>query len=476
MQSEVEPTKNDLPNLVPTVPKNTTSVEVTLPNGVIFELPIIKPTEGAPMIDVQGLYAKSGHFTFDPGYTVTGSCSSKITYIDGDQGKLFHRGYAIEDLANYGSFMEICFLIQYGILPGKNELEKYEKMIVSEMIIHDRLINLLKSYKSSAHPMAILMGVVGSLSAFDKHTSSYDLGKEDQEAVMTRLLAKIPTIAAMAYRTSRGLPLVSPKMKYGFVENFMRMMFKDPMRRWGEQKVPRSYIKAMEKLLLLHADNEQGASCTTVRIAASSNANPFSCIAAGIASHWGPQQGGADELVIKMLEEIDSEENIPTYLNRAKNKQNGFRLMGFGHRIYKALDPRAVLLKELANELLEESGRKDKYLTLALKLEEAALNDPYFQERKLFPNVDFYSGVIYKIIGIPPEMATVIFCVGRTAGWVGQWLEMMKDPTRKIGRPRQLYVGEKIREYVKIGDREEFEELRIERMPREANDMSLPIL
>lgn len=318
------------------------------------------------------------------------------------------------------------------------------------MIVHEKIIDLFKSYKANSHPMAIMVGVVGSISAFDDHTNSYDMSEEDRINTCIRLIAKIPFIAAVAYRTSHGLPIVMPKAKYGFVENFLRMMFKDPLRPWTIKK---EAIVAMDKILLLHADHEQNASTSTVRIAASSNANPFSCIAAGIASLWGPMHGGANEAVIRMLQEIGCKENIPKYIEKSKDKSDSFRLMGFGHRVYKNYDPRALIMRDIVHDVLQAYQTDDPLMELAVKLEETALNDQYFRDRKLFPNVDYYTGIIYKLLGIPLEMFTVMFTVSRTTGWVSQWYEMMLDPVIKIGRPRQLYVGEEIRPYVQIQDR-----------------------
>ena len=419
----------------PKVPKSEQTVEVTLPDGKVINLPILIPSRGTPMIDIRALYALSGHFTFDPGFTCTGSCASNISYIDGQKGELYHRGYSITEICDQGTYIELCFLLHNGMLPSLKELEIYENMVVSEMMLHKKILNLYTSYKHSAHPMAILVGVVGSLSAFDKFTSSYEMTVEDRHTVATRLVAKMPMIAAAAYRTSRGLPIVQPKQKYGYVENFIRMMFKDPMGKWKDQRNEKM-IKIVEKILIIHTDNGQGSSATTVRIAASSNANPYSCIAAGISSHWGPQQGGADECVIQMLEEIGSVDNIPRYLERAKDRNDSFRIMGFGHRVYKCYDPRAKIAKDIVLELAKDPKNQDPILDLALALEEACISDDYFKSRLLFPNVDFFTGLIYRIGGIPREMFTVIFTVARTAGWMSQWLEMMSDPTRKIGRPR----------------------------------------
>jgi len=415
-----------------------------------IELPLISGTQGPPVIDIRQLYSKYGYFTFDPGFTSTASCESAITYIDGEKGILLHRGYTIQDLANNSDYLDVAYLLMYGTLPNKSQKEDFERDVTLHTMLHEQFINFYSGFRRDAHPMSIMVGVVGALSAF-YHDSTDINDPEQRELASVRLIAKMPTIAAMAYKYSIGQPFVYPKNELNYSENFLHMLFSIPS---AEYKVNPVLSRAMEKILVLHADHEQNASTSTVRLASSSQANPFACIAAGIASLWGPAHGGANEAVINMLEEIGDRSRIPEFLAKAKDKNDPFRLMGFGHRVYKNFDPRADVLRESAHEVLEELGCRDEpMLDLAMELERIALEDEYFVQRKLFPNVDFYSGIILKAMGIPISMFTVLFAVSRTVGWVTQWREMITDPTQKIGRPRQLYTGETKKTYKKIDER-----------------------
>lgn len=403
-----------------------------------IELPIIDGTVGPSVIDVTQLYSKSGLFTFDPGFMSTASCDSSITYIDGDEGILRHRGYKIEDLAAKSDYMEVCYLLLYGELPNKNEKKEFIAKIKQHTMIHEQLQFLYRGFPRSAHPMAIMVGGVSSLSAFYHETLDIR-DKVQREMAAIKLIAKMPTLAAMAYKYSEGQPFVYPDNTLDFAPNFLKMMFSIPAEPYQVDPV---IADAIDKLMILHADHEQNASTSTVRLAGSSGANPFAVIGAGIASLWGPAHGGANEAVLKMLREIGTPERIPLYINKAKDKNDPFRLMGFGHRVYKHYDPRAAVLKKSCYEVLKKMNAKnDPLLAIAMELENIALRDQYFVERKLYPNVDFYSGIIYRAIGIPAQMFTVMFAIARTAGWVAQWKEMIEDPKQKIGRPRQLYVG-----------------------------------
>mmetsp|Transcript_29365 Transcript_29365/g.52565 ORF Transcript_29365/g.52565 Transcript_29365/m.52565 type:complete len:466 (+) Transcript_29365:84-1481(+) len=427
---------------------------LTLPDGSTHLLPILRGSEGAPVIDVRNLYTQTGHFTFDPGFTCTSSCMSAITYIDGEQGELWYRGYRVQDLAENCSYIEVCYLLLYGELPTQPELIRFDRAIKDEMCIHTKLIDFYQAFQQGAHPMAIMVGVVGALSAFihedmDVHDSC------QRESAAIKIVAKFPMIAAIAYRTAYGLPIVYPKKHFSYVENFLYMMFADPMS--DDFEVNPSYVEALEKILILHADHEQNASTSTVRIAGSSFANPFACIAAGIASLWGPMHGGANEAVLSMLDEIGSVENIPRFIERAKSKDDTFRLMGFGHRVYKSMDPRNSVMSEIAHRVIASraSTHQNKLLEIATHLEKAALEDEYFVSRKLYPNVDFYSGIVLEAMGIPRSMFTVIFALSRCIGWISQWREMMSEKVKKIGRPRQLYVGPSHREFIPVQERED---------------------
>ena len=413
--------------------------------GNNYDLPLMPGTVGPKVIDVRPLYAQTGHFTYDPGYTSTGSCESKITYIDGEEGVLLHRGYPIEELAEQSNFLEICYLLLNGELPSKAEYEEFNSIITNHTMVHEQLHTLYRGFRRDAHPMAIMCGVVGALSAF--YHDSTDINDPHQRMIAShRLIAKVPTIAAMAYKYSIGQPFVYPRNDLTYAENFLHMMFSVPTE---DYKISPVVSRAMDRIFILHADHEQNASTSTVRMAGSSGANPFACIAAGIASLWGPAPGGANEAVLETLSEIGSVERIGEMIARAKDKDAPFRLMGFGHRVYKNHDPRARVLMKSAHEVLGELGiENDPLLEIAMELERVALEDDYFIQRKLFPNVDFYSGIILKALGFPTSMFTVLFALARTVGWIAQWKEMIEDPSQKIGRPRQLYTGYTSRPYV----------------------------
>ena len=434
--------------------KNTKNKQFTLFNnetGKSYQLPIIESKDGPNVLDIRKLYEETGLFTFDPGFTSTASCESGITYIDGNKGILRHRGYDIHDLASKSDFLEVCYLLLHGELPSPEDKQKFNDVITNHTMLHEQLVYLYRGFRRDAHPMAIMVGVVGALSAF--YHDSTDFSDINQRMIAChRLIAKIPTIGAMAYKYSMGQPFVYPKNDLSYSENFLNMTFSVPTE---EYKINPKIARAMDKFFILHADHEQNASTSTVRLAGSSGANPFACIAAGIASLWGPAHGGANEAVIKMLEEIKDVKKIPEFIQRAKDKNDPFRLMGFGHRVYKNYDPRASVMKKSAHEVLEELNKEnDPLLKIALKLEKIALEDKYFIEKKLYPNVDFYSGIILKALGFPTSMFTVLFAIGRTVGWISQWKEMIEDPINKIGRPRQLYSGQKAREYQILDSRE----------------------
>ncbi|MCH6577415.1 MAG: citrate (Si)-synthase [Proteobacteria bacterium] len=426
---------------------------VTLTDSVSnksVDLPLLSGTEGPKVIDIRRLYAETGYFTFDPGYMATGSCASNITYIDGDKGILRHRGYSIEDLAEHSDFMEVCHLLLFGELPTPAQKEKFEHDITYHTMVHEQLNFFYRGFRRDAHPMAIMCGVVGALSAF--YHDSTDITDPHQRMVASyRLIAKMPTIAAMAYKFSIGQPFIYPRNDLSYAENFLHMMFAVPCETYEINPV---VADAMDRIFILHADHEQNASTSTVRLAASSGANPFACIAAGIASLWGPAHGGANEAVLKMLTEIGHKKNIPAYLDRVKDKSDATMLMGFGHRVYKNYDPRAAVIQKSCHAVLNELDIKDEpLLDLAMELERIALEDEYFVSRKLFPNVDFYSGIILKAMGFPIGMFTVLFAVARTVGWIAQWNEMIADESQKIGRPRQLYTGVGKRPYVPLEER-----------------------
>jgi len=433
--------------------KTTNRKTVTVTDNVTgksSDMPLLDGTIGPQVIDIRKLYSDLGHFTFDPGFTATGSCESKITYIDGDKGELLYRGYPIEQLADKSDFMEVCYLLLYGELPTRDQKDNFVRTVTRHTMVHEQLTRFFSGFRRDAHPMAVMCGVVGALSAF--YHDSTDISDPHQRMVAShRLIAKMPTIAAMTYKYALGQPFMYPKNALDYAENFLHMTFAVPCE---EYKISPTLAKAMDKIFILHADHEQNASTSTVRLAGSSGANPFACIAAGIASLWGPAHGGANEAVLKMLMEIGHRDRIPEFVKRAKDKNDNFMLMGFGHRVYKNYDPRAKVLRESCHEVLDELGVKDEpLLDLAMELEKIALTDDYFIEKKLYPNVDFYSGIILKAMGFPTSMFTVLFAIARTVGWVAQWNEMIEDPTQKIGRPRQLYTGPTQRNYVPIAQR-----------------------
>ena len=417
--------------------KNT-NARLILPDGTTITLPIIKGTMGPKVLDISSLYKDAGMFTFDPGFTSTGSCQSKITYIDGDKGILLHRGYNIEYLASDKNFLETAYLLLYGNLPDEKSKIEFFNAITTHTMLNEQISNFYKGFRDNAHPMAILCGVVGAMSAF-YHDSTNINNKEERRIASYRLIAKMPTIAAMAYKFSIGQPFVYPNNKLKYSENFLNMLFSVPAE---EYQINQVFSEALDKILILHADHEQNASTSTVRLAGSSGANPFACISAGIASLWGPSHGGANEAVIKMLHEIDDVKYIKKFIDKAKDKDDPFRLMGFGHRVYKNYDPRAKVLQKIAEDVLKQEHKlENKLFDLAKELENIALNDAYFVEKKLYPNVDFYSGIILKAMGFPESLFTVVFAVARTVGWISHWNEMIEDQKTKIGRPRQLYTG-----------------------------------
>jgi citrate synthase len=415
-----------------------------------FELPVLAGTEGPHVVDIRKLYGEADVFTYDPGFTSTASCESDITFIDGDRGILLYRGYSIDDLAQHSNFLEVCFLLLYGKLPDKKEMAVFHRSITHHTMVHEQLASFFHGFRRDAHPMAIMCGVVGALSAF-YHDSTDITDPKQREIASHRLVAKIPTIAAMAYKYSTGQPFVYPLNHLGYTENFLRMTFAVPAE---EYKVNPVLAKALDTIFILHADHEQNASTSTVRLAGSSGANPFACIAAGIACLWGPAHGGANEAALKMLEEIGTVDRIPEYIKRAKDPNDSFRLMGFGHRVYKNYDPRAKAMQAECHAVLDELGIHDEpLLKVALELERIALQDEYFVQKKLYPNIDFYSGITLRALGFPTSMFTVLFALARTVGWIAQWQEMIEDPDQKIGRPRQLYTGQKRRSYTPVEDR-----------------------
>ncbi|MES2420627.1 MAG: citrate synthase [Pseudomonadota bacterium] len=418
-------------------------------DGKDFEYPVMSGTVGPDVIDIRKLYAQTDNFTYDPGFTSTASCQSKLTYIDGEAGTLLHRGYTIGELAEQSNFMEVAYLLLNGELPSEDELANFSNTITRHTMVHEQLAQFFRGFRRDAHPMAILCGVVGALSAF--YHDSTDIHDPAQRVIAShRLIAKMPTIAAMAYKYSVGQPFVYPDNTLSYTGNFLKMTFGVPAEKYVVNPIVE---KAMDRIFILHADHEQNASTSTVRLAGSSGANPFACIAAGIACLWGPAHGGANEAALNMLHEIGTVDRIPEYIARAKDKNDPFRLMGFGHRVYKNYDPRAAVMQTTVKEVLGELGVTDPVFDVAIELERLALSDPYFIEKKLFPNVDFYSGVILSAIGFPTSMFTVLFALARTVGWVAQWNEMITDPDQKIGRPRQLYSGPTARDYVPMASR-----------------------
>ena len=417
--------------------------------GQTQEFPVLEGSVGPDVVDIRKLYGTTGKFTYDPGYKSTASCESALTYIDGEAGVLLHRGYPIGQLAENSSFMEVSYLLLNGELPTQEDLDDFTYTITRHTMVHDQLRQFYQGFRRDAHPMAIMCGVVGALSAF--YHDSTDISDPEQRKIAShRLIAKMPTIAAMAYKYSVGQPSMQPKNELSYTGNFLRMTFGVPAE---EYEIHPAIEKAMDRIFILHADHEQNASTSTVRLAGSSGANPFACMAAGIACLWGPAHGGANEAALNMLQEIGSPDKIPHYIERAKDKNDPFRLMGFGHRVYKNYDPRATVMQQTLREVFEALNVNDPVFETALKLEELALNDDYFKEKKLFPNVDFYSGIILNAIGFPTTMFTALFALARTVGWVAQWNEMISDPAQVIGRPRQLYTGPTERDYVPIGQR-----------------------
>ncbi|WP_369979605.1 citrate synthase [Xanthomonas bundabergensis] len=412
-------------------------------------LPVLKPTLGNDCVDISKLTKETGLFTYDSGFTATASCKSAITYIDGDNGVLLYRGYPIEQLAEKSNFLEVAYLLMNGELPTADEFKKFDHEVTHHTMMHESLKNFLGGFRHDAHPMAMMAGTVASLSAF--YHDTLDLNDPEQRRLAAiRLIAKVPTIAAAAHRYSIGWPIRYPRNNLGYVERFLHMMFEVPSEQLEMNPV---VAKALDLLFILHADHEQNASTSTVRLVGSTGANPYASVAAGITALWGPAHGGANEAVLKMLEEIGTADNVESAVAKAKDKNSSFRLMGFGHRVYKNFDPRAKIIREMTHKVLGELGVNDPLLEVALKLEEAALKDDYFVQRKLYPNVDFYSGIIYKALNIPVEMFTVMFAIARTAGWVSHWLEQQVDPELKIGRPRQIYTGYDKRDYKGDGQR-----------------------
>lgn len=428
-------------------PNGTATLEV---NGKKVELPVYSGSLGQDVIDIRKLYSGTGMFTYDPGFTSTASCESQITFIDGDEGVLLHRGYPIDQLAEKSSFLEVCYLLLKGELPKEDEFAQFSETITRHTMLHAQFDRFFEGYRRDAHPMAVMVGTTGALSAF--YHDSLNVEDPIQRTITQhRLIAKIPTIAARAYKYWIGQPFVSPDNSLDYASNFLRMCFAVPAE---EYKVNPVLAKAMDKIFILHADHEQNASTSTVRLAGSSGANPFACIAAGIASLWGPAHGGANEACLKMLEEIGTVENIPAFIEKVKDKNSGVKLMGFGHRVYKNYDPRAKVMQTACKEVFEAVGiENDPMLKVAVELERIALSDPYFIERKLYPNIDFYSGITLRAMGFPVEMFTVLFALARTVGWVSQWAEMNEDPAQKIGRPRQIYTGATQRDYVPLDKR-----------------------
>jgi len=419
-------------------------------DGKDYEFPVFAGTQGPNVVDIRKLYDQVDIFTYDPGFTSTASTESNITFIDGDKGVLQYRGYMISDLAEHSTFLESCYLLLYGELPTKAQMDAFTYSITHHTMVHEQMVSFFHGFRRDAHPMAIMCGVIGAMAAF-YHDSTDINDPKQREIASHRLIAKMPTIAAMAYKYHLGQPFVYPRNNLGFTENFMRMCFSVPAEEYKPNPV---LTKALDTIFILHADHEQNASTSTVRLAGSSGANPFACIAAGIACLWGPAHGGANEAALKMLEEIGTADRIPEFVAKAKDKNSGFRLMGFGHRVYKNYDPRAKAMQVQAHAVLDELGlHDDPLLKVAIELEKVALSDPYFIEKKLYPNIDFYSGITLKALGFPTSMFTVLFALARTVGWIAQWKEMLEDPHQKIGRPRQIYTGATERQYVPVDKR-----------------------
>ncbi len=434
---------------MPDTHKETKSATLTFGDKSI-ELPILSPTAGPDVIDIRKLYAQGDVFTYDPGFTSTASCDSSITFIDGDKGELLHRGYPIDQLAEKSHFLEVCYLLLYGELPTADQIEDFEKRVTMHTMLHEQMQYFFRGFRRDAHPMATMVGVVGAMSAF-YHDSTDINDPWQREVASIRLVAKMPTIAAWAYKYSIGQPFIYPRNDLDYAANFMHMCFAVPAEEYVVNPI---LARAMDRIFTLHADHEQNASTSTVRLASSSGANPFACIAAGIACLWGPAHGGANQACLEMLREIGTVDRIPEFIARAKDKNDPFRLMGFGHRVYKNFDPRAKVMKQSADEVLELLGiENNPTLQVAKELEKIALEDDYFRDKKLYPNVDFYSGIILDAMGFPTSMFTPIFALARTVGWISQWKEMIADPQLKIGRPRQLYVGQTYRDYVDVEKR-----------------------
>ena len=419
------------------------------PSGTESELPVRTGTVGPDLIDIARLYKEQGVFTYDPGFVATGSCESDITFIDGEKGILMYRGYPVEQLAANSNFIEVCYLLLHGHLPNAAELDSFDTTIRTHTMLNEGMLNFFKGFRYDAHPMAMLSAVVGSMSAY-YHNEMDASNPEHRDIFAHRIVAKLPTIAAAAYKLNIGQPFIYPRNDLGYAENLLHMLFAVPAEPYEIDPVA---AQALDLLFILHADHEQNASTSTVRLAGSSGANPFACIAAGIACLWGPAHGGANEACLNMLAEIGTVDRIPEFVARAKDRNDPFRLMGFGHRVYKNFDPRATVMRDTAHKVLQELGVDDPLFDVAMELEKIALEDPYFIEKKLYPNVDFYSGIILKAMGFPTEMFTVLFALARTAGWIAQWKEMIEDPTQKIGRPRQLYTGAPKRDYVALDKR-----------------------
>lgn len=426
----------------------TKMATITL-DGKTYELPVMKGSMGVPGIDVRALHKHTGHFTFDPGYTSTCSTESQITFIDGDKGQLLYRGYDIESLAENSTFLEVAYLLINGELPNKAQNNKFTATITNHTMLHDQVESFFQGFRRDAHPMAMMCGTVGALSGF-YHDDAHTTENEARDIAIHRLVAKIPTIAARAYKYSVGQPAVYPRNDLSYAENFLNMCFSVPTEPYN---ISPTIARAMDKIFILHADHEQNASTSTVRLAGSSGANPYACIAAGVACLWGPSHGGANEACLNMLQEIGTVDRIPEFIARAKDKSDPFRLMGFGHRVYKNFDPRSRVMQKVAHEVLEELDLKNPILDVAKELEKIALEDEYFVSKKLYPNVDFYSGIVLSALGFPTSMFTVLFALARTVGWISQWNEMLEDPTQRIGRPRQLYSGATPRDYVSINKR-----------------------
>ena len=419
-------------------------------NGQTLDMDIYPGTLGPSVVDISGLYKHANVFTYDPGFAATASCESEITYIDGDEGILLYRGYPIEQLAEHGTFLETCYLLLYGDLPNNAQRKEFESAITYHTMLHEQMSRFFSGFRRDAHPMAVMVGVVGALSAF-YHDSTDINDPHQREIASRRMIAKLPTIAAMAYKYHIGQPFVYPRNDLDYASNFLNMCFGVPCEEYKANPV---LARAMDRIFILHADHEQNASTSTVRLAGSSGANPFACIAAGIACLWGPAHGGANEAALNMLEEIGTPDRIPEFIDRAKDKSDPFRLMGFGHRVYKNYDPRAKIMQKSAHEVLGELGiTDDPLLDVARELEKVALNDEYFVAKRLYPNIDFYSGITLRALGFPTSMFTVLFALARTVGWIAQWKEMIEDPSQRIGRPRQLYTGPKQRDFVPLEDR-----------------------